>query len=78
MIIIFQESLRHHTLKELATVKIYLSFHDNYYDAHIPHFLFTDIQLGKGKACNAQKVTMEVNGASETLWYRVAPCGMEV
>ena len=45
------------------------------YDAHNPHFLFTEIQLGKGKACNAQKVTMEFNGASETLWYRVVPCG---
>ena len=72
MIIIFQASLRHHTLKELATVKI-ISLLPRY-DAHNPHFLFTNIQLGKGKARNAQKVTMEVNGASDTLWYRVVPC----
>lgn len=45
------------------------------YDSHNPHFLFTDIQLGKGKARNVQKVTMVVDGVDETLLYRVVPCG---
>lgn len=45
------------------------------YDSHNPHFLFTDIQFGKGKACNAQKVLMNMNDTSKTVWYRVVPCG---
>ena len=45
------------------------------YDCHNPHFLFSDIQLGKGKARNPQKVSMVVDGKEETLWYRIVPCG---
>ena len=45
------------------------------YDSHNPHFLFTDIQLGKGKARNPQRVSMTVDGNEETLWYRIVPCG---
>ena len=38
------------------------------------HFLFSDIQLGKGKPRNARKVTFDVDGTQEELWYRIAPC----
>ena len=42
------------------------------YDSHNPHFLFTDIQLGKGKSRNPQRVSMTVDGKDETVWYRIA------
>jgi hypothetical protein len=45
------------------------------YDSHNHHFLFTDIQLGKAKARNVQKVSMAVDGKDETLCYRVVPSG---
>ena len=39
------------------------------------NFLFSDIQLGKGKPRSARKVTFEVDAVQEELWYRIAPCG---
>ena len=45
-----------------------------HYDSTNPHFLFTDIQLGKGKARNPQTVTMKVDGVEEAVCYRIVPC----
>ena len=45
------------------------------YDSKNEHFLFTDVQLHKGRARNPRKVTMNVNGTNEQLWYRIIPCG---
>lgn len=45
------------------------------YDSKNEHFLFTDIQLSKGRARNPRKVTMNVAGTNEELWYRIIPCG---
>ncbi len=39
------------------------------------HFLFNDIQLGKGKPREPRKVCFMVNGKEEELFYRIAPCG---
>ena len=39
------------------------------------HFLFNDIQIGKGKLRAARKVTITVDGNEEELYYRIAPCG---
>ena len=44
-------------------------------DSKNEHFLFTDVQLSKGHAHNARKVTMNVNGTNEQLWYRIITCG---
>ena len=46
-----------------------------HYDPSNKHFLFTDIQFGKGKARAAQKVKMSVDGKDEDVWYRIVPCG---
>lgn len=45
------------------------------YDHSNEHFLFTDIQFGKGKARNLQRTKMSVDGTEEELWYRIVPCG---
>lgn len=39
------------------------------------HFLFSDIQLGKGKARPTRTVKMVVDGKEEVLNYRIIPCG---
>ena len=39
------------------------------------HFLFNDIQIGKGKSRAARKVLLLVDGKEEELYYRIAPCG---
>jgi hypothetical protein len=39
------------------------------------HFLFTDIQLSKGKPRAARKITVHVDNKEEELFYRIAPCG---
>lgn len=39
------------------------------------HFLFNNIQIGKGKLRAARKVTISVDGKEENLYHRIAPCG---
>ena len=39
------------------------------------HFLFSDIQLGKGKARPVRSVEVTVDGKKELLKYRIIPCG---
>ncbi len=45
------------------------------HDASNQHYLFTDIQFGKGKARNPQKASFSVDGVEEDMWYRIVPCG---
>ena len=45
-----------------------------FYTNNDEHFLFNDIQIGKGKSRAARKVAIEVNGIQEELYYRIAPC----
>ncbi len=40
-----------------------------------PDFLFTDIQLGKGKARGWRDLNMIIDGNEEYITYRVVPCG---
>lgn len=44
-----------------------------WYTSADENFLFSDIQLGKGKPHSARKVTFEVDGVQEELWYRITP-----
>ena len=37
--------------------------------------MFSDIQLGKGKAWNQREVTMSIDGQQEEVVYQVVPCG---
>ena len=46
----------------------------SFYTSIDEYFLFSDIQLRKGKPRNARKVTFDVNGTQEEMWYRIAPC----
>lgn len=46
-----------------------------HFDQANKHFLFTDIQFGKGKARIPQKTTMLIDGKEEEIWYRIVPCG---
>lgn len=39
------------------------------------HFLFTDIQIGKGKLRAARSLKVAIDGKEEHLIYRIAPCG---
>lgn len=39
-----------------------------------PDFLFTDIQLGKGKARSWRAVDMYISGMQEEVMYRIVPC----
>ena len=43
------------------------------YTSSDEHFLL-DIQLGKLKPRTARKITFDVDGTQEELWYRIAPC----
>lgn len=45
------------------------------YEKTDPDFMYTDIQLGKGKARNQREVSMNVDGADEDIVYRIVPCG---
>lgn len=45
------------------------------YEPTDSHFLFTDIQLGKGKARPVRQVKMLVDGSEEVMNYRIIPCG---
>ena len=45
------------------------------YEKSDPDFMFSDIQLGKGKARNQREVTMSIDGKQEEVVYRVVPCG---
>ena len=45
------------------------------YEKTDPHFIFSDIQLGKGKARPKRLITMDINGKMETVFYRFVPCG---
>lgn len=53
--------------EDITALQCYTSADEN--------FFFSNIQLGKGKPCNARKVTFEVDRTQEELWYRIAPCG---
>lgn len=46
-----------------------------FYTKDDEHFLFSDIQLGKGKLRSARKITATVDGKEEELFYRIVPCG---
>ena len=46
-----------------------------HHDSANEHFLFTDIQFGKEKARNPQKIRMSIAGKEEDLVYRIVPCG---
>ena len=45
------------------------------YEESDPDFLFSDIQLGKGKARNVREVALNVDGKEEKVLYRIVPCG---
>ena len=45
------------------------------YEKSDPDFMYTDIQLGKGKARNQREVTLNVDGANDDIIYRIVPCG---
>ena len=45
------------------------------YSSADEHFLFTDIQIGKGKPREPRLVSFIVDGKDEQLYYRIAPCG---
>ena len=40
-----------------------------------PHFLYSDVQIGKGKARPKRLITMNIDGKDENVYYRFAPCG---
>ena len=40
-----------------------------------PHFLYSDIQFGKGKARPKRLIKMNIDGKNESVYYRFAPCG---
>ena len=40
-----------------------------------PDFIFTDIQLGKGKARNQREIVMNIDSQEEAVLYRIVPCG---
>ena len=45
------------------------------YEPSDPHFMFSDIQLGKGKARPKRLLQMDVDGKEESMVYRFVPCG---
>ena len=45
------------------------------YEVTDPHFIFADIQMGKGKARPKRLVQMDINGIRESVYYRLVPCG---
>ena len=44
------------------------------YEESDPDFIFSDIQLGKGKARNVREARMNIDGEEETVFYRIVPC----
>ena len=44
------------------------------YEITDPHFIFTDIQLGKGKARPKRLIEMNIDGLKENVYYRLVPC----
>lgn len=46
-----------------------------FYTDEDEHFLFNDIQIGKGKPRQPRKVMFNMDGTKEELFYRIAPCG---
>lgn len=45
-----------------------------FYTKDDEHFLFNDIQIGKGKFRAPRKVAFTVDGNKEELYYRIVPC----
>lgn len=45
------------------------------YEASDPHFLYSDIQIGKGKARTKRLIQTNIDGKNESVYYRFAPCG---
>lgn len=45
------------------------------YEVTDPHFIFSDIQLGKGKARPKRLLPVNINGKNESVYYRFVPCG---
>ena len=45
------------------------------YEPTDKHFLFTDIQLGKGKARPVIQVKILIDGTEEAINYWIVPCG---
>lgn len=45
------------------------------FEASDPHFIFSDIQLGKGKARPKRLVQLDIAGKKESVYYRFVPCG---
>ena len=45
------------------------------YEKSDPDFIFTDIQLGKGKARNQREIVMNIDSQEEAVLYRIVPCG---
>ncbi len=45
------------------------------YEASDPHFIFSDIQLGKGKARPKGLLQIDIDGKDESVYYRFVPCG---
>ena len=45
------------------------------YDKIDPHFMFSDIQIGKGKARPKRTIKIDVAGVVESVVYRFVPCG---
>ena len=45
------------------------------YESTDPHFLYSDIQIGKGKARPKRLIPMNIDGKVENVFYRFAPCG---
>ena len=46
-----------------------------FYTKDDEHFLFNDIQFGKGQLRQPRKVSLMVDGKREDVFYRIAPCG---
>lgn len=47
----------------------------SFYVKEDEHFLFNDIQIGKGKLRSVRKLQISIEGKEESLNYRIAPCG---
>ena len=45
-----------------------------FYDSSNKHFMFEDIQLGKGNTRATRKTTVSINGKAEEIFYKIAPC----
>ena len=45
------------------------------YEAGDPHLLYSDIQIGKGKAPRKRLIIMNIDAKDENVYYHFAPCG---